>query len=175
MHRLTKLCATRWGHAISFASLADAIRHPYQCQRQWQRGAPQVPSGTCAVASAQWTRLIKFRSDVSHFAYSSFEDRKNGNRKWFSRVGDTVASCRARLSRRGVERAWRDCLLGPTCFAYQCTRSIFTGMGEESQAGDGKVVLKRKITLFNGVGIIIGTIIGSGIFISPTGVFKYTG
>ncbi|OWR44558.1 large neutral amino acids transporter small subunit 2 [Danaus plexippus] len=47
-------------------------------------------------------------------------------------------------------------------------------MGEETQAGDGKVTLKRKITLFNGVGIIIGTIIGSGIFISPTGVFRYT-
>lgn len=138
-------------------------------------GLHKSPQRTCAVASARWTRLIKFFSDVSHFAYSSFEDRKNGNRKWFSRVGDTVVSCRARLSRRGVNRAWRDCHKGPTCVKYRCTRSIFGGMGEESQAGDGKVVLKRKITLFNGVGIIIGTIIGSGIFISPTGVFKYTG
>ena len=52
----------------------------------------------------------------------------------------------------------------------------FCGMGEDTQAGgDSKVTLKRKITLFNGVGIIIGTIIGSGIFISPTGVFLHTG
>lgn len=46
----------------------------------------------------------------------------------------------------------------------------------DNLAGKGeKIELKRSITLFNGVGMIIGTIIGSGIFVTPTGVIKETG
>lgn len=38
-----------------------------------------------------------------------------------------------------------------------------------------KVALGKKVTLLRGISIIIGTIIGAGIFIAPKGILKHSG
>lgn len=43
------------------------------------------------------------------------------------------------------------------------------------KADDQKVSLQPKLTLINGITIIVGSIIGSGIFVSPKGVLEQTG
>lgn len=47
--------------------------------------------------------------------------------------------------------------------------------GEKIKVEEDEITLKPKMTLLNGITVIVGSIIGSGIFVSPTGVLTHTG
>ncbi|RWS16515.1 Y+L amino acid transporter 2-like protein [Dinothrombium tinctorium] len=58
---------------------------------------------------------------------------------------------------------------------YKAVSQNDTSKSAGDKVGDDVVCLKPKMTLINGITVIVGSIIGSGIFISPKGVLKETG
>lgn len=48
-------------------------------------------------------------------------------------------------------------------------------MEDDTSKKDDEITLKPKMSLINGITVIVGSIIGSGIFVSPAGVLKHTG
>ena len=45
----------------------------------------------------------------------------------------------------------------------------------DRSSSEASVNLKRTVGLFSGISLIVGTMIGSGIFVSPTGLLDRTG
>lgn len=55
----------------------------------------------------------------------------------------------------------------------QADNENMVGKAEEPKSEN--IGLQAKMSLVNGCTVIVGSIIGSGIFVSPTGVLRYTG
>uniref|UniRef100_A0A182PEE0 b(0,+)-type amino acid transporter 1 n=1 Tax=Anopheles epiroticus TaxID=199890 RepID=A0A182PEE0_9DIPT len=85
---------------------------------------------------------------------------------WNSRLGDGTAQLNGTLGRGTSETAETD--------------SSGTGGMRDALEGPGSaqndiIHLKRRVGLFSGVALIVGTMIGSGIFVSPSGLLVRTG
>ncbi|XP_030638528.1 cystine/glutamate transporter [Chanos chanos] len=63
----------------------------------------------------------------------------------------------------------------PTLVRSAVNSSTKPSLHTEAEPHGGKVELRKKVTLLRGISIIIGTIIGAGIFISPKGILKHSG
>lgn len=61
---------------------------------------------------------------------------------------------------------------GPNFLQYETHEDA---NGKPLDEGNKKVELGKKVTLLRGISIIVGTIIGAGIFIFPKGILKHTG
>ena len=60
-------------------------------------------------------------------------------------------------------------------YYYYSSLSFYYFLKDKPTEGDDRVELKPKMTLLNGCTVIVGSIIGSGIFVSPSGVLMQTG
>lgn len=65
-------------------------------------------------------------------------------------------------------------------FNYDVPAGAVSGSESDSKAGtlassDGCVKMKKELGLLDGVAIIVGVIVGAGIFVSPKGVLLYSG
>lgn len=68
------------------------------------------------------------------------------------------------------------CTVNACSAAHNGTRySEVSGKAPGPDDPSEKVGLGKKVTLLRGISIIMGTIIGAGIFVSPKGILKNTG